>query len=182
MSARPAPAAARTGPDRLARLIAQRLDAVLAQARAHCRARGVRLPQPEVRFDLTGRAAGQVRWERGRPPLMRFNLALAGAHPDDFLDVTVVHEVAHLAVAACQPRARPHGPEWRAMMRLLGVAEPKRCHEYTLQTTVRQQRRWTYRCGCREHQLSTTRHKRVLSGSTQYHCRACGAPLHPIES
>ena len=179
MSARPA--AARTGPGDLARLIRQRVDAVLQQARDLCHARGVRLPEPEVRFDLSGQSAGQVRWERGRAPLLRFNLLIAGDHLDDFLAVTVTHEVAHLAVAACHPGARPHGTEWRAMMRRLGVAEPTRCHAYSVPAAVRQQRRWTYRCGCREHQLTTTRHRRVEAGAVQYHCRACGGPLLPVE-
>ncbi len=181
MSPRRAAAAARAGSDDLARRVAQRIEAVLQQAGAHCRARGVRLPRPEVRYDLTGQSAGQVRWARGRPPVMRFNLPIARDHLDDFLAVTVVHEVAHLVVAACHPGARPHGPEWRATMRLLGVAEPRRCHEYTLPTPARRQRRWAYRCGCREHELSTTRHRRVEAGAARYHCRVCGGPLHPVE-
>jgi SprT protein len=179
MSARPAPASAGPGPGELAQLIRERVDAVLQQASGFCRVRGVRLPQPEVRFDLTGQTAGQVRWERRRPPVLRFNLSLAAGHLDDFLAVTVVHEVAHLAVAACHPRARPHGPEWRAMMQLLGVTEPTRCHDYT-PVPARRQRRWAYRCGCREHQLTTTRHKRVEAGAVRYHCRVCGGPLHPV--
>lgn len=181
MNARPAAGTARSGPHDLERLIAQRVEVVLQQAGAHCRARGVRLPQPEIRCDLTGQSAGQVRWGRGRRPELRFNLALARHHLDDFLAVTVVHEVAHLAVAACHPGARPHGPEWRAMMRLLGVEQPRRCHDYAVVAPARRQRRWAYRCGCREHELTTTRHKRAAAGAVRYHCRVCGGPLHPVD-
>lgn len=143
-----------------------------------CAAHGVALPDPLIRLDLRGEAAGQARWEANGRPLLRYNLDIARRHEDDFLARTVPHEVAHLVTVACHGRTRPHGPEWRRVMAFLGVANPSRCHDYQLdESLVKRQRRWTYRCDCTNHQLSTTRHKRMLAGSARYHCRKCHAAL-----
>jgi SprT protein len=141
------------------------------------------LPEPEVRFDLRGRAAGQARFGGPRPGtgswLIRYNPALLAANADDFLAETVPHEVAHLAAFARHgTRIRPHGPEWRAIVRRLGgVGE--RCHRYDLASApVRELCRFDYHCGCRNHRLSSIRHRRVLAGQV-YVCRSCAGPLRP---
>lgn len=135
-------------------------------------------PQPELRFDLRGRAAGQCVWRKGQPPVLRFNLDIARHHRRDFLATTVAHEVAHLVTAACFPRARPHGREWQAVMRHLGVADPQRCHNYALdEHRLRRQRRWSYQCDCSEHLLSTTRHRRISEQAVRYLCQRCGSAL-----
>ena len=145
-----------------------------------CASHRVPTPDPEIRFDLRGQAAGQMQWCSGSRPQLRFNLDLAKLHERDFLENTVTHEVAHLITTACHGRTRPHGAEWSTIMNFLGVSDPKRCHEYPLdETKVRRQRRWTYHCDCATHEISTTRHKRLLSGETLYHCRRCGTPLTP---
>lgn len=139
------------------------------------------LPDPVVRFDLRGLAAGQMRASgRGRLEI-RFNLTLARRAPDIFLAQTVPHEVAHSVVWHLFGRAaKPHGPEWRAVMHQLGVSDPRRCHSFEVpEHTARRQRRWPYRCACREHWLSTTRHLRVQRGQQIYSCRECGSVLEP---
>jgi SprT protein len=139
---------------------------------------GVRLPSPEVRFDLRGLAAGQFLWHRGKPPVLRFNLAIARQQPRSFIAATVAHEVAHLVTACCHGRVAPHGPEWRSTMHHLGIRSPSRCHNYLVdETLVRRQSRWPYVCDCRQHELSTTRHNRVQRNLARYHCRHCGGPL-----
>ena len=163
--------------------IAHRTREVLQQAAPLCRKYRRPLPDPVIRFDLRGQAAGQVRWRHGERPLLRYNLAIAQRHEADFLTRTVIHEVAHLVTAACHGRTRPHGPEWRAVMAYLGIPDAKRCHDYTLDdTAVRRQRRWAYLCDCSSHSLSTTRHNRIQASAAHYHCRRCRAPLRPAES
>jgi len=162
--------------------ITGRARSLLADAEHWFRRYRVAPPQPELRFDLTGRSAGQVRFAPGRPPVIRFNLAIAARHPGQFVDETVAHEVAHLVTAACFPRARPHGPEWRSVMASFGWDDAPRCHQFAVpQDQVRRQRRWRYTCGCRVHALSTTRHHRVEQGRARYHCRHCGAALRPVD-
>ena len=162
--------------------IGQRTQQLLQAAAPLCRSHGAPLPDPLIRFDLRGQAAGQVQWRAGERPLLRYNLDIARRHQTDFLATTVTHEVAHLVTAACHGRTRPHGTEWRAVMAYLGIPEPQRCHHFELDGHgVRRQRRWTYRCKCREHELSTTRHKRAQAGQRHYLCRVCGTALRPVD-
>lgn len=143
-----------------------------------CAVVGVRLPTPDIRFDLRGSTAGQCVWRDGHRPLLRFNLDLAAEHADAFVTTTVAHEVAHLVTIACHDHATPHGPHWRAVMFHLGIDNPQRCHNYAVSALhSRRQRRWTYHCGCREHQLSTTRHNRIQRRDAGYICRNCGNRL-----
>jgi SprT protein len=165
-------------PEALSARIVRRTRQLLERCAPLCAAHGVALPDPQIRLDLRGQAAGQARWDAAGRPLLRYNLHIARRHADAFLARTVPHEVAHLITAACHGRTRPHGPEWRRVMAHLGITNPSRCHDYQVdESQVKRQRRWTYRCDCRHHQLSTTRHKRALAGSALYHCRACHAAL-----
>ena len=160
----------------LIREASHRTAALLEQARRHF---GVRLPAPDVRFDLRGKAAGQVRQAPGMVWQVRYNAALLAREPDAFLAQTVPHEVAHLIAFAVHGRGiRPHGHEWQAVMHHLG-AEPRRCHNFAVDDLpTRRIRRFDYHCPCRAHQLTSTRHHRALAGQT-YYCVACRRPLVP---
>lgn len=161
--------------------IRDRVAQLLRDAAPLCERHGTRLPEPDIHFDLKGQAAGQARWSNREAPRLRFNLDIARRHAQDFIDRTVVHEVAHLLTAACHGRTRPHGREWLAMMRYLGIKNPQRCHNFDLdETQVRRQRRWAYSCECSAHHLTTTRHRRVKSGKALYLCRRCGKPLREL--
>lgn len=131
-----------------------------------------------VTFDLTGRAAGQYRVDRnGRR--IRYNPYLFAKYFDDNLDNTVPHEVAHYVVDClyrCR-RVRPHGEEWKRVMRALG-ARPHATARYDLSgVPVRRQQRFMYRCSCGEHALSSVRHNRIRNQRAAYSCRACGSSL-----
>lgn len=142
---------------------------------------GLVLSMPEIRFDLAGSAAGQYRYlDRGVGPRhqLRFNAYLLTRYFRDGLTATVPHEVAHYAVAVRFGLSgiRPHGPEWQKMMRVLG-ARPEVTHRHDVSDLpVRRQQRWHYRCPCRHHELSTTRHRRAQRGAT-YLCARCRSPL-----
>ncbi len=75
----------------------RRTEALLAQAGRHF---AVRIPAPEVRFDLRGKAAGQVRQVQGRVWQVRYNVVLLAREPEAFLAQTVPHECAHLVAFA----------------------------------------------------------------------------------
>lgn len=131
----------------------------------------------EVRCDLRGKTAGMMI-QQGRSHWLRYNLQLAMQQPDSFIAETVPHEVAHLVVHLCFGKVRPHGQEWQAVMQFFGIADPQRCHNFDVsQSQSRRQRRWTYVCACREHELTTTRHKRVLFEQQRYLCKGCGEAL-----
>ena len=135
-----------------------------------------------VSFDLTGRAAGMYQSGRGQR-VIRYNPYLFAKYFDNNLGVTVPHEVAHYITDRLYGlrNIRPHGAEWQAVMRALG-AEPRATARYDLEgIPVRRQRRFSYRCDCNTHQLSTARHNRIRRGQATYYCRGCGAALAATE-
>ncbi|HFD80991.1 MAG TPA: metallopeptidase (SprT family) [Gammaproteobacteria bacterium] len=139
---------------------------------------GTRFPLIPVAFDLMGRCAGMYRVRRGRR-CIRYNPWLFARYFEDSLAQTVPHEVAHYVTDALYGirNVRPHGAEWRAIMRSLGV-EPRASGQYDLQgIPVRRQQRHRYRCGCDRHLLSSCRHNRIRRGEARYLCRRCGQAL-----
>mgnify|MGYP001818016493 CR=1 FL=1 len=152
----------------------ERTHRLLQLARTHF---GIDIAEPNIRFDLRGKTAGQVRIRDGKVCLVRYNLSLLHRYPEDFVRATVPHETAHLVTLRLfGAGVKPHGREWRAVMRLFGT-EPRRCHDYDVEgLQARRIRRFHYRCGCRSHQLTSIRHNRILDGQV-YLCRGCGHPL-----
>lgn len=149
----------------------------IGRARELTGASARRLPLPEVRFDLRGRAAGQAVFiRRSRACHIRINAALLVSHPREMLGETVPHEVAHVVIYRLYGRhAKPHGAEWKALMRAFGVA-PEPCHTLPAEP-ARQLRRFRYACACGEPAwLTSIRHKRARQG-TVYLCRRCGERL-----
>jgi len=135
-------------------------------------------PEIPVRFDLEGRAAGMYQ-VRGGQRAIRYNPHLFARYPRDSLEVTVPHEVAHYVTDMLfgQRGVRPHGAQWRAVMHAMGV-DPRVNADYDLAgIPVRRQRRFVYRCLCREHRLSACRHNRIRRGVIRYSCRSCDGEL-----
>ncbi len=138
----------------------------------------VKLETPEIKFDIRGIAWGYfVR--HGKRRWIRYNPGLFCRHYTEGLNETVPHEVAHYAVDVLFDgrRYKPHGSEWKAVMHGFGIDNPKATGNYDISgLAVRRQHRYAYRCGCRQHQLTSTRHYRILRGQ-RYFCRGCGEVL-----
>ncbi len=133
------------------------------------------IPMLPVTFDLTGRACGMYRVS-GRVREIRYNPYIFAKYFAHNLAVTVPHEVAHYVVDRLYGRrkCRPHGTQWQALMESFGV-DASRTANYDLSgIPLRTQRQFFYHCGCRQHQLSTRRHRKVGRGESRYHCRYCG--------
>ncbi len=131
-----------------------------------------------VAFDLTGTAAGMYR-VRGGERMIRYNPFIFAKYFADSLAVTVPHEVAHYVTDRLYGlgTVRPHGAEWRQVMRALG-ADPRVTAHYDLSgLPVRRQRRFSYRCECGTHQLTTRRHNKIQRGQADYLCRRCGSAI-----
>jgi len=137
------------------------------------------MPKVEILFDLKGQSAGMVQFPVTGVPVIRYNRVLLQENGLAFVDHTPAHEVAHVVARTLFGRKiRPHGSEWRAVMRHLG-AVPDRCHRFdTSRSSNRQYRRFPYRCGCRQHMLTSIRRNRIQRGQS-YHCRDCGDRLYP---
>jgi SprT protein len=139
-----------------------------------------RFPMLPVQFDLIGRTAGMYRVDR-RGRVIRYNPFLFAKYFSDNLATTVPHEVAHYVVDLLHGvrRVRPHGHEWQAVMDDFRV-DPRRRAAFELDgVPQRRQRRFAYRCRCRDHSLSTRAHNRLHKARIEYLCKLCGEPLRP---
>lgn len=136
-------------------------------------------PMIEIHFNVSGAVWGYFVRRRAERYL-RYNPFLFEKHFQEGLRDTIPHEVAHYMVDYGYPRKRlrPHGPEWRHVMSLLGVDNPSATHSTDLTgITQRRQRRFEYQCRCKTVQLSATRHNRIQSGQASYRCPRCGDML-----
>lgn len=135
------------------------------------------MPFSEIRFDLRGKTAGQLRIEPDGSLRIRYNPVILTRQPDAFVAQTVPHEAAHLVAFRLYGTAiKPHGIEWRRIMLFFG-ARPERCHRYAVEgLATRQIRRYDYHCQCQTHRLTSIRHHRILKGQI-YRCRRCGEAL-----
>jgi SprT protein len=131
-----------------------------------------------VLFDLKGSSAGMFK-VHGRRRWIRYNPWIFAKHFEENLADTVPHEVAHYVVHEVfgGRRVKPHGREWRLLMKAFG-ANPRATFDLDLEgVPQRRQRTHPYRCECRGHQVSTTRHNRVMRGTGRYLCRHCDGEL-----
>lgn len=139
---------------------------------------GLELGEIPVLFDLKGRASGMYVVERGVRRI-RYNPWIFSKYYADSLATTVPHEVAHCITDIRYGLAniKPHGAEWRAVMDDLGVEARATSRVDLSGIPQRRQRRFTYLCGCRSHQLSTIRHNKIVRGRVTYRCVECGQVL-----
>jgi len=86
--------------------------------------------------------AGRADYRR---KVISLNLRLL-EHPAE-IDRTLRHELAHILAQFRAGRGRilPHGDEWRAACRDLGIADEKRCHNLPFPASARA-RRYLYKC------------------------------------
>lgn len=153
-----------------------------------CLSQGERLFQRRfdripVVFDLTGRAAGMYISD-ARGARIRFNPYIFAKYFQDNLKNTVPHEVAHYLSDSIYglKNIKPHGPEWRQIMHKLGVRPARTCQYDLAGVPVRHYRRYSYRCACTTHMLTSRRHNKIIQGRMSYSCRKCGDFLRQVEA
>jgi SprT protein len=161
-----------------------RLEARVAECQQLVTALHPDFPSVACTLFTRRRAAGLAFGNEHRIAL---NEVLLRENPEVMLRDTVAHEFAHIVVwwRYLQARDRDedvetpsaHGPEWQGVMRTVFSVEPSRCHRFdTSNTGARVQRRWSYRCRCQGHLLTTSKHKRAQSGA-RYVCADCRGEL-----
>lgn len=148
---------------------------------------GTNVSNIEIAYDLhTIRLGGQAVVKK-HTYKMRLHPAALLKYKDQYINDIVVHEYAHLVQLKLYPNSKPHGREWKQIMRFLG-ADPNRCHKFNLdkaleefgagkQSQRRKRKTFTYKCNCNEYQLSSIRHNRVVSGKQTYFCKKCKQTL-----
>ena len=134
-----------------------------------------------ILFDLRGKCAGMYR-RHGSQRLIRFNPWLFAKYYKHSIEQTIPHEVAHYITDCLWPfrKVKPHGRERKSVMQKFGV-EPRVTGDFDLKgISVKQYQRIAYNCGCKIHQLSMIRHRRVQSGQAEYRCRDCNQLLQAV--
>jgi SprT protein len=136
---------------------------------------------PEIRFKTKGAAAGKAYWNGGNP-YIDINPILLNENVEQVVNQTVPHEVAHIVVfelyLKCSFNVTAHGPEWQYVMKLFGKT-PDRCHNMDVSTIRRMKSGavFVYKCSCREHILSSIKHKRIQLEGRGYRCTKCKTPV-----
>ena len=129
---------------------------------------GITMPRVDVRFDLTGRAAGMAGMRYGQFYL-RFNvnhIRLGGKTWEHLLNDTVPHEVAHTVCQAFPKFGRNHDAGWKRVCIALG-GNGSRCYgENDAPEAVAQQRPWVY-ITTTGHEVRVTKviHNKIQAGA-----------------
>ena len=128
----------------------------------------------EIRVEWNSRmrtAAGRADFRQkliSLNPLLR-DVRAGLAFNREEIDRTLRHELAHLLAQFRVGRRRiaPHGPEWRAACRDLGIADEARCHNLPFATKAYPVR-FVYRCpNCRQEFPRVRQIRRAIA------CLAC---------
>lgn len=136
-------------------------------------------PIPTVSLNLRGHTAGYADYRAWQ---IRINIDLLISHPDEQIQITIPHEVAHLVAYHIYGRSiTPHGSQWQFIMRSIFGIPADRCHK--MQTTpARIVQKYKVYCGCPSHVVTKIILKRIRQGGI-YRCRKCNQRLSltPVE-
>jgi len=150
----------------------------------------IKTPNIDIRFDLSGRSAGMYRVTGSGHKIfgskrreIRYNPHIFAKYFHDNYNTTVPHEVAHYVSDLIYglKNIRPHGREWKAIMQAFGADDSVTADYDLAGIPQRRQTYHAYRCACRQHQLSATRHNRIRRRRGRYYCQHCRQLLKIVE-
>ena len=134
--------------------------------------------EPDISYNLRGAFAGTASFSKN---LIKLNRFLIVENLDRYIEDTIPHEFAHLVTKKLYPFSKPHGKEWKSVMKTLGYT-PERCHNMDTSNAVTIKKEYLYKCKCSEMMFSRIRHKRAQSylknyNKEYYSCRKCKGKL-----
>lgn len=136
----------------------------------------IKLEYPILCFDLTSTTAGRSYSSMNT---IHLNMYLLKHNTEQFLKDTLVHEVAHLVEAKVFGTMK-HGKNWKSIMKVFGIKNPKSLHEYDT-TNMPHKRKvskmFEYSCACGKQSLSKVRHENIKLNKKLYKCNKCGKIL-----
>ena len=115
-------------------------------------------------FNQRGRSAGTAHLQKN---LIKFNPILFSQNRIEFLKQVVPHEVAHIIAYQKYGKVKPHGSEWKNIMKHIFKLEAKTTHSFNTKDVIG--KLFQYRCICTTHQLTIRRHNKILKGE-KYLC------------
>jgi SprT protein len=138
-------------------------------------------PLIAIRFDLMGKTAGMYKVSNTERSI-RYNPYLFAKYFDENIETTVPHEVAHYITDMVYGlnRIRPHGTQWKALMKQFGADASRTCNFDMEGIPQRIHRRFSYTCGCANHEITARRRNQIVMGTKRYFCRKCGSLLVPL--
>lgn len=140
---------------------------------------------PIIDVNISGCVAGRARLTQWR---ISYNYELFIQNQQKFIERTVPHEVAHMIVYKVygeEASRRAHGNYWIMVMSSMGAKHIERCHDYDVsqvhQSRSKQARNFVYKCDCREHVLTSIRHRRIIAHGQKYFCKHCKQRITFVE-
>ncbi|UOD35322.1 SprT-like domain-containing protein [Deferribacteraceae bacterium V6Fe1] len=137
---------------------------------------GLTLLGVKISYDLKGLKAGLFNPKSDE---IKLNGKLCTEFPERMADEVLVHEVAHFVTNKVFKNSKPHGSEWKHIAMLLGLDKPKATHDMPVKP-VRQFQRYKYKCRCGIHNITSVRHKRIITKKAKYSCKRCGGLLEKV--
>jgi len=126
-----------------------------------------------TRYDLSGKTAGYAVYSTCS---IRVNTDLLERYGQEYIVDTVPHEVGHLiANDLFDNRIKPHGKEWKLVMRIIGYSD-NRCHSFEVKP-ARVVKKHPYLCNCRIHEIGARAHNNIRKGWRVYSCKLCKQAL-----
>lgn len=130
---------------------------------------------PQISFKQRGKIAGCARLQINE---LRFNPVLLADNHQLFLDEVVPHEVCHLIVFTLFGKVRPHGKEWKTLMKQLFNLDGQTYHKMDVAKVAG--KNFQYQCLCGPVELTIRRHNKIKRGEQQYSCRRCQSVLTAV--
>jgi len=133
----------------------------------------------EIKFNLKSKSSlGTIRYKdtSRKSFLIRLSAKLYEDYKEEYIDFVLKHEFAHACVMShYRHRCRPHGVEWKNIMRFLGEAKPRAStNKFQIQKSGH---KWI--CSCSEYVFGKIKHKNALKKKNyiNFFCRKCKEKL-----
>ncbi|MDR1554730.1 MAG: SprT-like domain-containing protein [Campylobacteraceae bacterium] len=133
----------------------------------------------ELAFDLKGfRLIGQCKKLSSKNYLIRLHAKLLHEFNKIYIKDVLTHEFAHAVQMELFSKSKPHSKEWKHIVEILsGVQYAKRYKASYNLTNNRKYKTYPYSCSCREYQLTSVRHNKVIKNMMVYVCKKCNEIL-----